>query len=292
MPAPVVPEPNEEEREASPVLPKQTASAPQQEASPQKFLSQKDYRPTPYRDSIWETIGERFESCFLPLEMSVIQTESSIPDPMFEVFNTPHQGVSTLWHSSTGKEQESETLDRAKEPRLDSEAIAAELQRRFEEGFAAGVAVGKKEGQEEAAEQYELLCAKMEKVNSSVSLQIEEHFAKIEKEALRLSLEIAKKILLTTARIQPEYIHDVLRQAMSALGAGKPLRVRLSPEDHEFIEVIGLPSQLSAEHLGLIYVADETVTSGCIVETDFGEIDVQLETMWQQVKENIYGEQK
>jgi len=291
MPAPVVPEPSEEETVTSSVLPEEAASAPQQEAAPQKILSQKDYRPTPYRDSIWETIGERFENCFLPLEMSVIRTESSIPDPMFEVFDTPHQGVSTLWHSSTGKEHQSETLDRAKEP-LDTEAIAAELQRKFEEGFAAGSAVGKKEGQEEAAEQYELLCAKMEKVNSSVSLQIEEHFAKIEKEALRLSLEIAKKILLTTARIQPEYIHDVLRQAMSALGAGKPLRVRLSPEDYEFIEVIGLPSQLSAEHLGLIYVADETVTSGCIVETDFGEIDVQLETMWQQVKENIYGEQK
>ena len=49
-----------------------------------------------------------------------------------------------------------------------------------------------------------------------------------------------------------ERIEAVIREGLSKLGAGKPLRIRISPKDMEFIEIVGLPVEISKEELGVL----------------------------------------
>lgn len=51
--------------------------------------------------------------------------------------------------------------------------------------------------------------------------------------------------------------------------------------------MIGLPVELNTEELGVTYVADESIQSGCVVETNFGELDLQLDQMWEQLRVSI-----
>ncbi len=128
----------------------------------------------------------------------------------------------------------------------------------------------------------------MKKVTDEIQTHLRNFFARVEKQSFDLALAISRKILTTTAEIKPEYIVEVITEGLKCCGSAKPLRIRLSHDDYEFIEVVGLPAQLSPTELGVTYIPDDTVKSGCIIETDFGDIDVTLEKMWEQVRESLY----
>ena len=123
----------------------------------------------------------------------------------------------------------------------------------------------------------------------TINGQTQSFFVDTEKKAVELALAVARRILSTTAELKPEYIVDVIRMGVAKLGAATPIQIRVSPQDLEFLQVVGLPPELSAQELGAQFVADDSVRSGCVIETDFGEIDLDLDTMWQQISADLYG---
>ena len=261
----------------------------EQEDTKEEIVSIKNFRPTPFQQAQWEVVDEvRYGKDFMPLELEVIP-RAYVADPMFECFDEGIQGadVSTIKH---GVEigQLSEDLAEGGIA-IDPVILEAQLQERFE----AGVAIGRKQGEEDArlavAEKYEELGTRVHSIWTSIDGQMKQFVAETEKRAVQLALAVARKILATTAEVRPEYIVDVIRMGVSRLGAATPLRVRISAQDMEFLEVVGLPPELSQQELGAEFVADDSVKSGCVIETDFGEIDLQLDSMWEQVSADLYG---
>lgn len=256
-------------------------------------LSQRDYVPTPYCDSSWEIVGERVkERDFVPIRLEVYRSELASPDPMFEDFGggIGETAVET-WHSKDGRSplrKKDEAGEESQRRKIDEKELEAKLAEGIEIGRKTGYEEGYQRAREEAQKAREADRVRLEQLGASVSSQASKLFAGIEKEAVKLALEVSRKILVTTAEIRPDYIVDVIRQAMSVLGAAKPIRIRVSEDDYEFLSVVGLPPELSKEELGVEYVPDESVKSGCVVETDFGQVNLELEKMWEQVKEGLY----
>jgi len=229
------------------------------------ITSQWDFIPAPFRDEMWEVIGSDVASnAFLPLELKVIQSSAAMVEGQDEDvagrrdFSGLHQGQSAAGGLVSSKQ------------------LAQEYQRGFAEGHA------------KAAQEQQHLTTRLDQVLRTIESGREQLYKKIEQEALELSLRIAKHILAITAEVKPEYIVDVIKQGLKSLGAAKPLRIRLSADDYEFIHVVGLPAELSEHELGIQYVSDEAIRSGCVIETDFGETDLQLEHMLDQIKETLY----
>ncbi|MBP9837269.1 MAG: hypothetical protein KBC84_01000 [Proteobacteria bacterium] len=108
-----------------------------------------------------------------------------------------------------------------------------------------------------------------------------------EKKCIDLSLEVAKKIFLDTVELKPDYIHAVITESLKNLAGSRPLRIRVSPQDYEFLEVIGIPPEMTMEEGKLKYIADEAIHSGCIIETDFGDVNVVLDEVWHRIKDSI-----
>ena len=255
--------------------------------------AQQDFRPSPYNKTEWETVGERWpHRDFLPLEISVVGDDRLTPDPMFAVFDEglTGKGVDLIGHG--GLAPHSKSVVESDEPRAPTEeeirALEELLEQKFAEGKQAGYQEGYREGELSVAERYEKLSARVSEITNGISAQVQGLLNRLQVEAVELSLQISRKILATTVEVRPDYIVDVIREALKSLGAAKPLRVRVSPQDYEFLEVVGLPPELSTQELGVVYVIDESVRSGCIVETDFGEVDMILDKMWEQVKDSIY----
>ena len=256
------------------------------------ILSQKDYRATPYRDTEWEVIGERFtDRNFAPLELEVVPSKLAKTDPMFADFGASFtDGRDSFFHSANGESGIAKKEPEA--PVFDPAIIEAELSQRFEEGREAG----RKEGQELAEsiieERHAEMQARFEMLAQEMRDELTRCIQQLQTNAAALALNVSKKILLTTADAKPEYIFEVIRHGIQSLSGSTPLRVRVSQQDFEFLEVIGLPKDISTAEIGVEYVADENIQTGCVIETSFGEVDLQLDHMWEQVRANLFGTEK
>jgi flagellar biosynthesis/type III secretory pathway protein FliH len=244
--------------------------------------SQADYIPTPFNETSWEVVGTRLEVVqFVSMDVEVIPSEMTKADPMFADFGG---GVEAGQVFSTGKR----ILEEEAEPEIDEEMLEAIRQDAFEQGRLQGLEDGKAEALAENQIALDELSKDLKQFQLQLVREVKSVCAKTEKGGFELALAISNKILKLTAEVRPEYILEIIRGALESTGAGKPLKVRVSPQDMEFLEVIGLPPDLSSEETGVSYVADEAITSGCVVETDFGEVDHRLDSMWEQVKENLF----
>lgn len=255
--------------------------------------AQQDFRPSPYSRTEWETVGDRWpHRDFLPLEISVVGDDRLEPDPMFAIFDQglTGKGVDLIGHGGLAPQSRQPGPEaEAHAPTAEEiRALEEQLELRFAQGKEEGYALGFGDGERSVVERYEQLSARVAAITDGIASQVQGLLNRLQSEAVELSLQIARKIVTTTVEVRPDYIVDVIREALKALGAAKPLRVRVSPQDYEFLEVVGLPPELSTQELGVVYVIDESVRSGCIVETDFGEVDMILDKMWEQVRDSIY----
>jgi len=266
-------------------------SAPQ-EVPEQPFVSQRDYRPTPYTQSVWEAVGERIsERDFMPLEVNIVHSETAVADPMFDVFDAGfHPQHELLLHGvGARKSYELEEVEEAEKRVRDNERADQEWLSKIEAARAAGYEQGRLDADAKIADRYDKLAHHLHTVTDAIYQQWSGLAGRLERQALDLAVQISRRILTTTVEAKPEYILEVIRRGLTELGAAKPVKIRVSLDDYEFLNVIGLPIELSTQELGVTYVADETVKSGCVIETDFGEVDLVIDRMWNEVKDRIYG---
>lgn len=260
---------------------------PQEEADGLNQVSSlREYAATPFQNSDWEVIGDPvIYGDFSPLDVVVLQGEELVSDPMFEDFSDSiSKGREHLFHTPNG-----EFVDSSKKSQeFDEELIAERVEQAFAKGKEAGFAEGQEQAKLEIATQYEKLSNRLNEHLLHVAQEIRAHQARLEEQAFQLALGVARKLLALTAEAKPDYILDVIRQGLRNLGAAHAIRIRVSTDDMEFLEIIGVPPELSAAELGVEYVIDESIKSGCIIETNFGEVDLQLDSMWEQVKADLF----
>jgi flagellar assembly protein FliH len=248
--------------------------------------SLRGFKVTPFSDANWEVVSApRGGRGFAPLELDIIDSATSAGGSIFEDLAAEKVDQVQNWHGPKGSAPLASGSEEVLQREI--EQLRAKVAQSFEEGRVQGQA----EGQAAAEEALEVKLAeekqRIEVLCKSLPEQSQHFFRNVEQQALQLALKIARKIIGTTVEIKPDYIVDVIRRAMESLGAAQPMRVRVSHQDLEFIQIVGLPPELSAEELGLEYVGDEAVKSGCVVETDFGEIDLQLDHMWEKVRNEL-----
>lgn len=247
------------------------------------FISQKDYRPTPFASERWEYVGDRPEALqFSPLQMDILKQGLVDADPMFECFDKGKEASDKFWHTMDGKdvtpESEPEILNQ--NAALTEEEKKELYQKAYDEGYALGVA----ESKDKIVKTYEAIGGQVNQIADEIKKQAEARLVEIEKNAVKLSLEIAKKILETTVAMEPEYIVSVVKRALKSCGTSSSIKIRVSPNDYEFLQVVGLPVNIVPEDVAVEYVADENISGGCVVETGFGVVDLDIEEMWEEIK--------
>ena len=254
----------------------------------EEILSQQDYIPTPFEESSFEVVGEEVkERDFCALEVEIVPQETAQVDPMFQQFDDSRpESPSKLWHLPEEFAYTGETKEEEEEVNH-QEILEEHGKQQYQEGHTAGYQEGYSAAEESVAARYEDLSNQISELGKKISTGADEYFGRLERESIKLSLEVAKKILQITAEVKPDYILDVIRQGLKSLGGSKPLKIRLSPQDFEFLEVVGVPLELSSEELGVEYVADEEIVFGCLIETDFGKADLQIDSMWEQIRQKL-----
>jgi type III secretion system HrpE/YscL family protein len=116
----------------------------------------------------------------------------------------------------------------------------------------------------------------------------EKFYKEAEKDVIKLVTAIAEKVIGKIVEERPEVIRDVVRQALER-SIGDRITVRINPDDYkalvkenvEFRDVLDRTKRLH-------FKEDDTIAKGgCVVETEVGTIDAQIETQIDAIKKAL-----
>jgi len=147
-----------------------------------------------------------------------------------------------------------------------------------QEGFAVGMAKAKEVALQDKQNIAELATAFAD------ALKIADE--KIEESILMLALDLAKAMLKTKLKVDPEAILPVVKDAMHYLPyVQKPARIFVHHEDAKILrEQLG--EELS-EQVWLIQEDNNIERGGCLVETGANQIDATNEMRWKRISDAL-----
>lgn len=107
--------------------------------------------------------------------------------------------------------------------------------------------------------------------------------------AVKLSVQIAERLVRKELEQRPEISEEWLREALTLAAGGSDITVRLNPNDHNHLAPkADQIAQSMGKVAGARIVADETVSpGGCVVDTRHGSVDMQLETQLDRLTEEL-----
>lgn len=169
------------------------------------------------------------------------------------------------------------------------------------EGQSEGYRNGLKQAETEIAERSQQLAdqlveQRLSTVLPAVSQLLDEIVAarsqcqaEWEHELVELSTGIASKLIKRTFEVAPETMTGIVQEAVQLAVGKTSLELRLNPGDLEALgDRVRVAVQESARGIDVRLLGDENVTpGGCIVTTEHGEIDAQLETMLARISEEL-----
>jgi type III secretion protein L len=113
--------------------------------------------------------------------------------------------------------------------------------------------------------------------------------ARSEPELVRLAVRIARRIVGAELVTKPETILRIVNEAVKTLRAEKKLTIRVNPEQEDRVRAQTESFRQLAGNVGQILVVGDPAIGpeGCVVESELGIIDAQLETQLERLEEAL-----
>lgn len=190
-------------------------------------------------------------------------------------------GLRTLVHTSGGvldrgllesQNQGLAILEEAKSKATDIREEAQELLSQVEDEREKSRQEGYEAGRQEGLASVTEMLVRVKELRAKL-------FEDNEKEILRLVFEIARKIIDREFSEQDTAILNVIRLALND-AVGEKVIVRVHPEDYKKVKAKEPELLQACEDVRSLSVREDDQVSpkGCVVETEIGAIDAQLET--------------
>jgi flagellar biosynthesis/type III secretory pathway protein FliH len=165
---------------------------------------------------------------------------------------------------------------------VDHATHEAAVAQALEEGYARGCAEARAEielYQQQLEERYTVLWEDMQ-------TQLRETTDAHEQQAVELAFQIARRMVGAVVNSQKEYVVSVVKEALQVAGSSEIKTVRVSPQDFEFLQLGGYGERIKIHgDKKLVFESDESIRSGCIVVTNAGEVDFDLDRAWARMHE-------
>lgn len=178
-------------------------------------------------------------------------------------------GVAELERMSLDAKVEREALIRLKE--FQEQAFQQAYQLGLDEGRERAFVERSGEMTEKLQHLQELL-GSIEKIKSDL---VDCNEAQI----VRMIFYISKRLAYQEISTKPEIVLEAVRQALLSAQSDENVTIRVSPSDYLFIE--GIREKLGKEFDGVkqarIESSEDIVSGGCVVETNYGDVNASLE---------------
>ena len=159
----------------------------------------------------------------------------------------------------------------------------------YEKGFSEGQKAGGEVGERMAESLLKQYSASLDALNKLRK----ELFSTSEREVIRLSLEIARKIIKHEVAIDEELILTLVKVALARVADQALITVRVNPKDYHFIErhhAAGLGATDGRSLSESVKLVEDPLIArgGCIIETDSGTIDARIEEQLREIERGFF----
>ena len=154
-----------------------------------------------------------------------------------------------------------------------AEKRAEELLRVAEEKFKLASEQGHRKGLERGLEQATAQAVRMLEDNGALG----EHLAT---EAARLAISIASTVVGEHISVNPQFVKSLAARGLQESIVGGSVIIRVNPVDAKVIKDNIKTLQRVARNASIAVDEDPDISrGGCVIQTEFGEVDAQVETL-------------
>lgn len=144
---------------------------------------------------------------------------------------------------------------------------------------------GYREGLARAEIEFENRAAELESLAESIAQERDRFFEQIEPQVVKLSVEIAEKILRHEISIDPEAVLGMVKAALRQLRDRETVRLRINPADREMVMAGRQALTESMDGVRTIEIVEDRRVDrgGCIAESADGSIDARIASQLSEV---------
>jgi flagellar assembly protein FliH len=162
-----------------------------------------------------------------------------------------------------------------------SPAMQQQLRQAYESGLREGEAAGRRGAEDEVRKAVEKLAATVADIAGART----EVVRRAEADLVRLSIEIARRILHRELSVDPSALEALIRAALEKLSSQEVYRVRVHPDQEQMVRAC---LQRMGRHAGLEVVSDSSQErGGAIFEIAHGSLDASVDTQLREIERGL-----
>jgi len=191
------------------------------------------------------------------------------------------------------QEAEDEAQRIVEEAKKKAEELEAEIQGKVDkvekEAFGKGYAEGREEGFQEGRQEVERLVDTLQKIISAAIDKRNEIIQESETQVINLVLLISKKVIKVISENQRNVVINNVVQALRKLKSRGDVVIRVNLADVELTSEHINDFMKMVENVKSVTVLEDSSVDrgGCIIETDFGQIDARVSSQLHEIEEKI-----
>lgn len=201
--------------------------------------------------------------------------------------------ISELTREQTGLSKlEAESFEHQVEKKVVARLADVEEQA-YKEAYDLGLLEGRKSAFETNSAEIAERLAALDQLSLSIEGMKKELFTYNESHLIQLCFHMAERLAAHQIEINQESSVEILRQAVEIAQTEEEIIARVAPQHLEFFESLKSENTRQFEFMKKLKLeADPSITGGgCILQTNYGEIDSRLEQrveqLWESLKENL-----
>jgi flagellar assembly protein FliH len=175
------------------------------------------------------------------------------------------------------------------DPRQIIENARQEAESKIREAYAEGLRRGTEAGHAKFAEAVGKAAESLESAATAMEEARVEFLRSLEPQVVTLATAIAERILRREPTVDPERVRTVVHEALAHLEKRERIVLKLNPADLAALKEhnITLLTEFGAVE-DLEIIADDTVApGGCVAQSEFLEVDAQMETQFQKIVDTL-----
>jgi flagellar assembly protein FliH len=159
------------------------------------------------------------------------------------------------------------------------------------QAYAEGFAQGERDAKALADQRVAPLVATLENMLAELSDARQRLQQQIENEVVDLALHIGRKLVGQTLQASPDVVTGIVHEALKQVEDSEKISIRLNPADAQRLHQLSDRHDLNEKFDRIQLVEDSAITSGgCLVQTDYGEIDARIEEQFRTIEEAFRAE--
>ncbi|HRV08079.1 MAG TPA: FliH/SctL family protein [Acidobacteriota bacterium] len=178
--------------------------------------------------------------------------------------------------------------DSARSGGQDHRAGRNSLEQVEREAFQKGFEAGRSSGLEVAQKRLDAVLGRFTHSLAELDRARSELIRKTQEDLVRLSVEIARKLVHREIQVDPDIITGLVQAALGRLKDAARVTVTLNPEDYEWIvQRLEKEPELLGEREVELKASRDLERGDCIVECPFGMIDARISEQFKRIEQGL-----